>query len=495
MRNLVGSNPWRFSGVSRILRVLFYSTEAQTPSSTTVDYLYSRISRSGNPRVSIVPVLNQWVEEGRDLKQAKLQKIIRQLRKYHRFRHALQISEWMSDERNHGLSSGDIAVRLDLISKVHGLEQAKKYFDSIPDSLTGYQTYGALLNCYAEKKYFEEAEAIFQKMRELDFVKGPLSYNVMLKLYSQVGKHEKFDILMQEMEGKGIKCNKATFNIRLNAYSATSDIEGMEKLLMKMETDPSVIMDWNAYVAAAKGYLKAGQVEKGLTMLRRAEKLIGNQGKWFAYEQLLALYAVLGNKDEVYRIWNLYKSMDRLYNSGYVCMLRSLLKLDDIDGSEKILEEWESGKTCLDFRVPYILISAYCRKGLFEKAEAYVKRLTESGKELDAGIWNCMSTGYRMNGQMEKAVETMKNAALACQPEWKPNRFTLASCLEYLKGKGDMEVAHEILRLLKEQGLFSTGMYNRLLNCINNENPDSGILDEMKKDHLMKEDDQAINVI
>ena len=211
--------------------------------------------------------------------------------------------------------------------------------------------------------------------------------------------------------------------------------------------------------------------------------------------QLLTLYAGIGNKDEVYRIWNLYKNMEKLYNSGYVCMLSSLLKLDDIDGTEKLLGEWESGKTCLDFRVPYLLISAYCKKGLLVKAEAYVKRLTESGKEPDARIWNCMSTGYHMNGQMEKAVETMKKAALACQPQCKPKRFTLAACLEYLKGKGDVEVAHEILRLLKEQGLFSTGMYNRLLNYISNENPDSGVFDELKKDDLLEEDDQAINVI
>jgi hypothetical protein len=60
-----------------------------------------------------------------------------------------------------------------------------------------------------------------------------------------------------------------------------------------------------------------------------------------AYEYLLASYASLGNKDEVYRIWNLYKCMGRFHNSGYRSMLMSLVKMDDIDGAEKIVEEWE----------------------------------------------------------------------------------------------------------------------------------------------------------
>ncbi|KAF5481271.1 hypothetical protein F2P56_001938 [Juglans regia] len=131
-----------------------------------------RISRAGHPRVPIVQVINQWLEEGRDV-QVSLHKFIRQLRKHRRFKHALQISEWLSEQRNHDLSPGDIAIRLDLISKVHGLEEAEKYFDGIPDtSRITMHVYGALLNCYAEHKSLDKAEATMQKMRELGFLES-----------------------------------------------------------------------------------------------------------------------------------------------------------------------------------------------------------------------------------------------------------------------------------------------------------------------------------
>ncbi|CAK9324211.1 unnamed protein product [Citrullus colocynthis] len=144
------------------------------------------------------------VEEGREVKESDLQKLIKQLRKFRRFNHALQLCEWISNERNQDPSPGDIAIQLHLISKVHGLEHAEKYFNSIGEFSRDHKVYGALLNCYVENKNLEKAETIMQKMREVGFMKTPLSYNVMLSLYSHLGKHEKLDELMEKMEEMGI---------------------------------------------------------------------------------------------------------------------------------------------------------------------------------------------------------------------------------------------------------------------------------------------------
>jgi pentatricopeptide repeat protein len=400
-----------------------------------------------------------------------------------------QICEWLRDQMNHGRSPGDTAIRLDLISKVHGLEEAEKYFDSIPDSLRILQVYGALLNCYAEHKSLDKAEATMQKMRELGFLKTSLSYNVMLNLYSRIGKTEKQDIIIQEMEEKGIEWDTFTFNIRLNAYAATSDIEGMEKLLMKMEADPVITIDWNAYVVAANGYLKADLHGKTLEMLKKAEQLVKTKTRRSAYEMFLTLYAAIQNKDEVYRIWNLYRDIGKVFNSGYLCMISSLMKLDDIDGAKRILEEWESGSAFFDIRVPRVMITGYCKKGRLEEAEAYIKRLEESGREMDSITWERLATGYRAHGQMEKAVETIKKAFSAGGARWQPNRYILCSCLEYLKEQGNVEEAEEILRLLNEHCHLSTDVDERLLKYIRSENPRSSAFDHLKGADQMEGDD------
>ncbi|THG15277.1 hypothetical protein TEA_022156 [Camellia sinensis var. sinensis] len=333
----------------------------------------------------------------------------------------------MSHKRYLDLLPGDVAIQLDLISEVHGVEQAEKYFSNIPITLRGLQVDGALLNCYAHEKSLEKAEAIMQKMTDLGFNITSLQYNVMLKLYADMGKHEKLDSHMQEMEEKGVTGNNFTFNTRLDAYAIASDIEGMEKLLMKMEAD--VTVDWDAYVVAANWYLRAGMVEKALPMVKKSERLVRKIGK--------------------------------IYSMGYLSMISSLVKLDDLDGAEKIWEEWNK-KTSFDYRIPNFLINAYCKTGLLGNAESIVNRLIES-------------------------VEMMTKALAARHSRWKPNLPTLAACVEYLKGKGSVEVAEELIELLREKDVVPSEVCERLVNYIESGNPASGALDL-----IMGGDDQAL---
>ncbi|XP_020974045.1 pentatricopeptide repeat-containing protein At2g20710, mitochondrial-like isoform X3 [Arachis ipaensis] len=109
---------------------------SQAPS----DSLFLRISRAGQPNISMNCILDQWVQEGGHVRHFELQFFIKQLRSHRRFNHALQKSlrlilwhipkeslsesllkarphlshimkvlEWMGDERKHHLTSGDIA--------------------------------------------------------------------------------------------------------------------------------------------------------------------------------------------------------------------------------------------------------------------------------------------------------------------------------------------------------------------------------------------------
>ncbi|KAA3462560.1 pentatricopeptide repeat-containing protein mitochondrial-like [Gossypium australe] len=347
----------------------------------------------------------------------------------------------------YGISVGDMAVRLDLISKVHGVEQAEKYFDSIPDTMRTFQVYGALLNCYAHHKCLEKTEATFKLCGNRGLLRNAISYNVMLNLYSRLGKHDKLDVLMQEMKEKGIKHDAFTNNIRLNAYASSSDIDGMQKFLTTIENDVEVSLDWHAYVAAASAYLKA-----------RATSYSGI--KKACFEIFLTLYTNLGRKDDVYRIWRLYGNLGKFCNSGYLCRISSLVKLDDLDGAERILAEWESGYSYYDPWIPDVMISAYCRKGFIKKAEAHTVSLIERGviKEPDAFILNSLATGYQMDGS-----------------GWKPNLCTLATCLKFLEGEDNLEAAKELLQLLQVRGHLSNDLKNIL-----DGNVDVSALDQTK---------------
>lgn len=405
-----------------------------------------------------------------------------------------QISEWMSNERNLHLSSGDIAVRLDLIAKVHGLDQAEKYFNSISESSRDFKVYGALLHCYAQHNSVEKAEAIMHKIKDHASKHGidlAVSYNSLLKLYARTGQREKLVALMQEMRERVMFCSGASLNTWLNAYVTTNDTRGMEELLAKMEVDSSATLNWFTYATAADGYTKAGQFDKSLAMLKKSEQLIKGKARRAGYESLLTKYAAVGKKDEVYRIWDMCKNLNGSRNSSYISMLTALSKLDDIDGAERILEEWESGNTCFDIRIPNVMVSAYSKNGLMDKAEAYVGRLLKRDNGVvDGSTWDRLARGYYKCNDMDKAVQTMKKAVLVGRERgWRPYPFTFAACIEHMKDKEDLELALEILGICRERSHFSAATCDRLLSYVHGEITETNVLNLMKGDYHLKTDE------
>ncbi|CAI9089415.1 OLC1v1023984C1 [Oldenlandia corymbosa var. corymbosa] len=448
----------------------FYSAgtaaiEPSSPSnSVNQDTLFQRLMRATDPKnpnqkEPVSQVLKRWVDEGREIDIRNVLDSIKMFRKFQSYERALEISEWIGSFPNSNLRNGIGALHLDLIYKVHGLEQAERYFESAPDNSKDSLLYGALLNCYVKEKLLDKAEPIMEKIREFGYG-GHLSYNGMLNLYSQLGKWVEMISLVQEMESKGIHFDSITYSILLNAYGSTSDIMRMDKLLLKMEADPCVVIDWWPYSISAKGYLRAGDTAKAVSMLKKCEHMIEAKEKrglklhniCHAYEVLMTQYASMGKKDEVDRIWKLHKKPMRLLNRSYTCAICSHLKMDDTAVAQKLLNQWFSKKVVFDIRIPNLLVAAFCKKGQMEEAESIVKKIMESGAKPYASTWHYMASGYVRNNQMEDAVK-MTIKGLREHPRWRPDIPVLA-CFEYLKGKGDNGTAEEILRLLEEGGGF-----------------------------------------
>ncbi|KAH6817772.1 hypothetical protein C2S51_001375 [Perilla frutescens var. frutescens] len=469
----------KFSNQHSILRVSLYSTQIEPNSSPP---LFWRLNRCNEQRVSLIPVLDEWVAQGRTINNPELKQFIRTFRRNKRFKPALEIAEWMSRSmKPFEVTPGHVAIQLDLISKVHGLKQAENFFNSLGESLRVFPVYSALLNCYAaDAKSLEKTEATFEKLRKWN-VPSILPYNTMMTLYSQMGMHEKLDSLMQEVESKGIDYNAVTYNIRLNAY-ADSDLEGMEKLLMKMEADPMASADYYSYAIAAKGYIRAGALEKASSALKKAEHLIKVNQRGFAYGGLISLYTSMHKREDVYRLWSVVQNYGKVHYGSYVYVLTALEKLDDLEGAKKIVEELVEQKESFDIRIPNLIIGAYCKKGDVEEGELILKRLVEKGKEPCGTTWGHMALGYYNSGRVEKAIEMTKKALPGNFPFWKPDLTLIAACLEHLNKKGDEEATRELLMLLEKCGSFSAEFRERIGRYLSNGKPMPNTFDESWND-------------
>lgn len=440
-----------------------YSTSSSTswPSTSTaennrVSSLYKRVSIAGDPRVSMAPILDQWIQEGHEIDRKDLHFLVNRLWTFRRFAHALQVSEWMK-EKHSSLSLKGTATQLELISRVYGLHAAENYFNHLPHTSRTRVVFYALLNCYMSAKSVRKAEDLMQKMKKLGFANAVLPYNIMLKLYIQLEKYDTVKQVMEEMDKMGFNWDTFTYRILLNAYSNSGKVSEMETVLMKMEADPQHIMKHTDYISTANGYLKAGAVDKSLIMLKRAEHLANGKVKKHVCHCLLTLYARAKGKEEVFRIWNVYKRSWDIYNKGYLSMVSALVILDDLEGAEKIIDEWMdalSGDGELDFKVVNSLLRAYGKRGDLERAEALICRLRErSAQEPPRSTWATLAIGYQMHNQMEDSVKTMKKAFLTDHgANWVLSRVSLVRCLDYLKMKGNLEELEEFKALIEKLG-------------------------------------------
>ncbi|KAL5575435.1 hypothetical protein UlMin_017134 [Ulmus minor] len=458
--------------------------------------LYSKISPLGDPSTSVVPELEDWVQKGKKVRVAELQRIIRDLRKRKRFSQALEVSDWMSKKGVCIFSPVEHAVQLDLIGRVRGFVSAESYFSNLKEQDKTEKTYGALLNCYVRQCQTDKSLSHLEKMKEMGFLSSALTYNDIMCLYVNLGQHEKVPNVLAEMKENKVSPDNFSYRICINSYGVRSDIEGMEKVLREMESQPHIVMDWNTYAVVANLYIKAGLTHKAADALKNSEERLEKKDAT-GYNHLISLYASFGKTDEVLRLWDQAKTACKRYiNRDYIVILKSLVKLGELEEAEKKLKEWESSENCYDFRIPITLIDGYIEKGLLDKAETLLEGLMGEGKATSPNSWGALAAKYLEKGETKKAFKHMK---VALSPKvkkgWKPNSEIIPRILSWLGDKASVEEVEAFVEPLKAVIPANRHMYHALLKAYIREGRDiSGLLEGMKTEKI-GEDKETKNIL
>ncbi|BAT96847.1 hypothetical protein LR48_Vigan11g163600 [Vigna angularis] len=429
----------------------------------TVDYerrpivrwndVYRRISLNPDPDMGSAEVLNRWENEGKNLTKWELSRVIKELRKYKKFRRALEVYDWINNRpERFRVSESDAAIQLDLIAKVRGFPSAEVFFLSLEDQLKNKRTYGALLNVYVHSRSKEKAESLFDTMRGKGYVVHPLPFNVMMTLYMNVKEYDKVDMLVSEMLEKKIQLDIYTYNIWLSSCGSQGSIEKMEQVFEQMEKDPTIIPNWSTFSTMASMYIRMDQTEKAEECLRKVEDRIKGRDR-IPFHYLLSLYGRIGNKDEIYRVWNIYKSVfpKNTPNLGYHAVISSLVKVDDIAGAEKLYKEWVSVKLSYDPRVGNLLLDWYVEAGDMHKALSFFKQMKEDGGFPNSNTWEILSEGYIADKRISEALSCLKEAFMVANDSrsWRPKPLNLSAFLELCQEQGDLGSADTLTVLLK----------------------------------------------
>lgn len=425
------------------------------------DTLGRRLLSLVYPKRSAVVAINKWKEEGHPPpRKYQLNRIVRELRKTKRYKHALEVCEWMTLQQDMKLVPGDYAVHLDLIAKVRGLNSAEKFFEDLPDRMRGQLACSALLHAYVQNKLVDKAEALMLKMSECGFLGCPLPYNRMISLYISNGKLEKVPQMIQELK-MNTSPDVVTFNLWLSVCASQNDVETAQRVLLEMKK-AKIDPDWVTFSTLANLYIRNTCLEKAGSTLKEMENTISQKTR-VAYSSLISLHTNMGNKDEVNRIWKKMKACFRKMNDNeYICMISSLVKLGDVAGAENLYREWESVSGTNDVRVSNILLASYINQDQMDMAENFCHQIVQKGVSPCYTTWELFTWGYLEKKDVEKFLYYFKKA-ISSVKKWSPDQRLVREAFKILEEQAHTEGAEQLLTILRNAGHVNTNIYNLFL--------------------------------
>lgn len=285
------------------------------------------------------------------------------------------------------LSDSDFATRIDLMTKVFGIDAAERYFEGLPSDAKTCETYTALLHSFAASKLTEKAETLYANIKESDIPLTALPFNEMMTLYMSVGQVEKVSSIVDDLKQRTVHPDIFTYNLWISSLAAALNINGVRQILDEMKQNPNSNEDWARYIDLVNIYVTSAHLlPSDANSIVESESGI-TQREWITYDLLIILYAGQGNKDKIDEIWrSLRRTKQRMTSRNYICVLSCYLMLDHLKEIGEVIDQWKLSTTIdFDISVCNRLVNAFVEAGLNEKANNFVNILNQKNCDTTEG--------------------------------------------------------------------------------------------------------------
>ncbi|KAE8075877.1 hypothetical protein FH972_014560 [Carpinus fangiana] len=308
------------------------------------------------------------------------------------------------------------------------LDQAKSFFEkSQSNGGLSSKTRGAIIDVYAEKGLWAEAEAVFFAKRDLVAQKkGILEYNIMVKAYGMAKLYDKALSLFKSMRNYGTWPDECTYNSLVQMFAGGDLVEQARDFLSEMQA-------------------------------------MGFKPHCLTFSAVIACYVRLGQLSDAVGVYQEMVGVGITPNEVvYGSLINGFAESGRVEDALQYFRQMEESKISANQIVLTCMIKAYSKVGNLERAKAFYERIKELENSPDIVASNSMINLYADLGMVSEARLVFEDLR---EKGW-ADGVSFATMMYLYKNMGMLDEAIDVAEEMKQSGLLRDCVsYNKVLAC------------------------------
>lgn len=314
----------------------------------------------------------------------------------------------------------------------------------------------AIMDVFAEKGLWEEAEDVFYRGRNLAGRKRDvLECNVMIKAYGKAKLYDKAISLFKGMKNHGTWPNESTYNSLVQMLSGADLVDQAMDLVDEMQ-EVGFKPPCQTFSAVIGCYARLGQLSDAVSVFKEMVRT-GVKPNEVVYGSLINGFAEHGSLEEALKYFHMMEESGLSSNLVVLTsLLKSYCKVGNLEGAKAIYERMKNMEGGLDLVACNSMIGLFADLGLVSEAKLAFENLREMGRA-DAISYATIMYLYKGVGLIDEAIEIAEEMKLS---------GLLRDCVSYNKvlvcyaANGQFyecgELIHEMIsqKLLPNDGTF-----------------------------------------
>ncbi|XP_051133360.1 pentatricopeptide repeat-containing protein At1g73710 [Andrographis paniculata] len=276
------------------------------------------------------------------------------------------------------------------------------------------KTCAAVMDVYAEKGHWAEAEALFDAKKDGCGKKtNVLEYNVMIKAYGKAGKYDKALSLFRGMRNQGVWPDECTFNSLIQMFAGGDLADQATDILDEMQ-EAGFKPKCSTFSAVIGCLGKNKRLPEAVAMFQEMLRADVKPND-VVYGLLIDAFAEEGQFEEVQRYF------DAMGDAGIpanrivlTSMIKAYGKIGHVEGAKQMYEKMKMLDGGPDIAASNSMIKLYAELGMLSEVQRMFDSLRENGSA-DEITYTTMMYLYKNTGMLKEAIEVadeLKNSSL-----------------------------------------------------------------------------------